>query len=158
MKSGGLQVADAPLTRQSSAASGKPALSAAEAFWRRRLASARRARTQSTSNARLLVSYVYSGIPRAVPHAENGRVNLLSLRAGTRGKRKLGCVPSPQGGTKNTLRRSNSWIGGSRDSALPIGSTKDSARIQKKRPPAGPAILDRGCSKFKFCRLVGVFV
>src|SRR6266568_3759937 len=44
--SGSLQVADAPLARQSSAASGKPALSAAaEALWRRRVATARGART-----------------------------------------------------------------------------------------------------------------
>src|SRR5712692_6066050 len=44
---GGFKVADAPLARQSIAASGKPALSAAaEALWRRRLATARRAHTR----------------------------------------------------------------------------------------------------------------
>jgi hypothetical protein len=40
----GLQVAGAPLARQSSAASGTPALSAAEVLWRRRLTTQRRAR------------------------------------------------------------------------------------------------------------------
>src|SRR6266851_7781690 len=46
--SGSLQVADAPLARQSSAASGEPSLSAAaEALWRRRLATERRSCTHT---------------------------------------------------------------------------------------------------------------
>ena len=49
--SGSLQVADAPLARQSSAASGEPSLSAAaEALWRRRLATKRRACTHIGGN------------------------------------------------------------------------------------------------------------
>src|SRR5713101_3896375 len=49
--SGSLQVADEPLARQSSAASGEPSLSAsAEALWRRRLATKRRACTHIGGN------------------------------------------------------------------------------------------------------------
>src|SRR5882762_4482556 len=91
----GLQVADAPLARQpadaksaalagegrSSAASGKPGLSAAaEALWRRRLATVRRART------RLGHTHVCDGIPpnfhlNTIDRRRTRAVKLVPLRS-----------------------------------------------------------------------------
>src|SRR6266853_1750883 len=60
-------------------------------------------RENQPANTRLLVRYIYGGSPRAFLRPENRRVNILSLCAGIRGKRKLTNVLSAwrRGPTEN---------------------------------------------------------